>query len=155
MNEMTISKIKLFRTAIIVFILGLIFTAVFSLILAFQVDRVDNSAKFSIPYVSQKLFSLKNMPSKTILNISPTVKPENGSIVCKNGVYGLLNDDYCDCPDGSDEPTTSACSNILAGLKIFSCPPFFIPLSRVNDGVCDCPKGADEWMRELKYDCPT
>eukprot|EP00981_Chlorochromonas_danica_P011872 scaffold4337_cov182-Ochromonas_danica.AAC.7 len=59
----------------------------------------------------------------------------------------IYNDDYCDLPDGSDEPGTSACSY----LKVFfhcldkHCQPVLIPTSRVNDGVCDCGDGSDEW----------
>ncbi|XP_005090113.1 glucosidase 2 subunit beta isoform X1 [Aplysia californica] len=65
----------------------------------------------------------------------------NGRIIPMDHV----NDDYCDCEDGSDEPGTSACSN---GLFYCENKPYkgsYIMSSRVNDGICDCCDGSDEY----------
>ncbi|KAG2388658.1 hypothetical protein C9374_000097 [Naegleria lovaniensis] len=66
--------------------------------------------------------------------------------------FDSVNDNYCDCKDGSDEPGTSACSNAVLSFNSdtkFYCKnkyfkPQYISHSKVNDGVCDCCDGSDE-----------
>lgn len=57
--------------------------------------------------------------------------------------FSCVNDDYCDCRDGSDEPGTSACSGrFICANKGFRSTS--IPSSRVEDRICDCCDGSDE-----------
>lgn len=56
-----------------------------------------------------------------------------------------LNDDFCDCPDATDEPGTSACPNGMFFCKNQKQLPLWVFSSRVNDGICDCCDGSDEY----------
>lgn len=69
------------------------------------------------------------------------------SFVCDDGqLYdrSVINDGYCDCLDGTDEPGTGACPTgvfhcVNQGYRIMK-----MASSRVDDQVCDCCDGSDE-----------
>ena len=60
-----------------------------------------------------------------------------------------VNDDFCDCDDGTDEPGTAACALVDRKASFFCRNDGFasatVFASHVNDGVCDCCDGSDEW----------
>ncbi|EPS65106.1 hypothetical protein M569_09673, partial [Genlisea aurea] len=78
----------------------------------------------------------------------------SNSIRCKDGSKKFnksqFNDDFCDCPDGSDEPGTSACPNAKFYCRNAGHSPRLIYSSRVNDGICDCCDGSDEYDGKTK-----
>ncbi|KAI8818404.1 glucosidase II beta subunit-like-domain-containing protein [Fimicolochytrium jonesii] len=87
----------------------------------------------------------------TAAEASDTFKCLDGS---KSILFASVNDDYCDCPDGTDEPGTSACANGVFHCKNERHVGADIPSSRVNDGICDpeCCDGSDEYLGIVK--CP-
>ncbi|XP_073310647.1 glucosidase 2 subunit beta isoform X4 [Primulina huaijiensis] len=99
-------------------------------------------------------------PKDSILGAAP--EDENyykglssrGTIKCKDGSKKFnkshLNDDFCDCADGSDEPGTSACPNGKFFCKNTGHTPLVLYSSRVNDGICDCCDGSDEYNSKIK-----
>ncbi|XVF04517.1 hypothetical protein REPUB_Repub05bG0090300 [Reevesia pubescens] len=99
-------------------------------------------------------------PKHPFLGISPQdekyYKSSSDSIKCKDGSKKFsksqLNDDFCDCPDGTDEPGTSACPTAKFYCQNAGHAPHFLFSSRVNDGICDCCDGSDEYDGKVK--CP-
>ncbi|KZV20540.1 glucosidase 2 subunit beta [Dorcoceras hygrometricum] len=99
-------------------------------------------------------------PKDSMLGVAP--EDENyykglssrGTIKCKDGSMNFnksqLNDDFCDCADGSDEPGTSACPNGKFFCKNTGHTPLLLYSSRVNDGICDCCDGSDEYNSKVK-----
>ncbi|KAK9689788.1 hypothetical protein RND81_09G081100 [Saponaria officinalis] len=70
-------------------------------------------------------------------------------IKCKDGSNSFtkdrINDNFCDCIDGTDEPGTSACPRGKFYCRNMGSQPRFLFSSRVNDHICDCCDGSDEY----------
>lgn len=83
-----------------------------------------------------------SLPRKIFYNPAQKFNCLDGS-----GLYPFhyVNDDFCDCEDGSDEPGTSACSNGIFNCLNHGHIPKVLPSSRVNDGICDCCDTSDEY----------
>ncbi|XP_010451052.1 PREDICTED: glucosidase 2 subunit beta-like isoform X1 [Camelina sativa] len=93
------------------------------------------------------------------LGISPQDEKyykSSSEIKCKDGskkfTKAQLNDDFCDCSDGTDEPGTSACPNGKFYCRNAGHSPLVLFSSRVNDGICDCCDGSDEYDGQVT--CP-
>lgn len=59
--------------------------------------------------------------------------------------FSCVNDNFCDCSDFSDEPSTSACNFGRFYCTHQKSSPASIISYKVNDGICDCCDGSDEW----------
>ncbi|CDQ91552.1 unnamed protein product [Oncorhynchus mykiss] len=93
--------------------------------------------------------------SRKIRGISLSYKRfyrERKSFLCIDGSkmipFDQVNDDYCDCMDGSDEPGTAACPTGRFYCTNLGYRSHYIPSSRVNDGICDCCDASDEYRSQ-------
>ncbi|KAI4386313.1 hypothetical protein MLD38_004254 [Melastoma candidum] len=122
--------------------------------------------------------------SPPLLGIAPQdekyYQASSDGIKCRDGSgkfsKAQLNDDFCDCLDGTDEP--GICSILFVAVLAFelwllheddgslkgtsACPngrfycrnaghiPLVLYSSRVNDGICDCCDGSDEYDGQVK-----
>ncbi|CAN6994586.1 unnamed protein product [Brassica rapa subsp. trilocularis] len=112
-------------------------------------------------YVSSFLLAVVSVNSSTtpLVGVHPLADEkyfESDIIRCKDGSKSFprdrLNDNFCDCLDGTDEPGTSACPNGKFYCRNIGSSPKFVYSSRVNDRICDCCDGSDEY--ESSISCP-
>ena len=107
---------------------------------------------FSIVFLFLSTFTIavSEQPGETTFGVKPSeqhlydskpFKCDSGSKILKQK---QINDDYCDCEDGADEPGTSACDNGKFWCENTGHVGQYIFSSRVNDGICDCCDGTDE-----------
>ncbi|OHT03180.1 hypothetical protein TRFO_06864 [Tritrichomonas foetus] len=102
----------------------------FSLFAAISVDKIRGVSPANAGQYRRAISARKN--TFTCFDKSKTISLDR------------LNDGYCDCPDGSDEPGTNACGTGEFYCRNTGSVPRMIPKWMVNDGVCDCCDGSDE-----------
>ncbi|KAL3278573.1 hypothetical protein HHI36_016119 [Cryptolaemus montrouzieri] len=92
-------------------------------------------------------------PHGVSLSRAPLYRPDKNFTCFDNSKtipYSQVNDDFCDCPDASDEPGTSACAEGIFYCVNAGYRPMNIGSDRVNDGICDCCDGSDEYANTNK-----
>jgi protein kinase C substrate 80K-H len=82
--------------------------------------------------------------------------PQNGNFTCldrsRTIPFSSINDNYCDCQDGSDEPGTSACAKGSFWCKNEGHIGGWVLSSRVGDGICgelQYPRMQRVWMADV------
>ncbi|CAA0842074.1 protein kinase C substrate- heavy chain-related [Striga hermonthica] len=81
-------------------------------------------------------------PSRVLIGVHPLDEKyyEAEMIECRDGskwfARDRLNDDFCDCADGTDEPGTSACPTGRFYCRNMGSTPRYLFSSRVNDKIC-------------------
>ncbi|GJE84796.1 Glucosidase 2 subunit beta [Phanerochaete sordida] len=96
------------------------------------------------------------VPPSLLAKYSPSSK---STWACLDGskeiAWSAVNDDFCDCADGSDEPGTGACPNTRFYCANEGHIGALIASSRVNDGLCEpeCCDGSDERPGVCKNTC--
>ncbi|KAK1429043.1 hypothetical protein QVD17_11242 [Tagetes erecta] len=115
-----------------------------------------NTSIFSFLVLSSTLFLRSiSISSNDLLGVAPQDELyykglwSSGKVKCKDGsktfTKSQLNDDFCDCFDGTDEPGTSACPTGKFYCRNAGYSPLIVFSSRINDGICDCCDGSDEY----------
>mmetsp|Transcript_3512 Transcript_3512/g.12654 ORF Transcript_3512/g.12654 Transcript_3512/m.12654 type:complete len:534 (+) Transcript_3512:150-1751(+) len=87
-------------------------------------------------------------PACCLRGVAPEALQRYGSsFKCGSKVIAKdrINDDFCDCLDGTDEPGTNACANGRFYCRNNDLQPRYIFSTMVNDHVCDCCDGSDEY----------
>ncbi|CAD6198766.1 unnamed protein product [Caenorhabditis auriculariae] len=113
----------------------------------FRLIILSSASLLSVVSASDQRLPMKNVvgipKSRVVL-----YQPNGENFQCFDGsntiLFKQVNDNYCDCVDGSDEPGTSACSNGHFFCQNLGYTSEYIPSSRVNDKICDCCDGSDE-----------
>ena len=126
------------------------FIVILGVLTRFQAFSFFFSSKTGTPKVDEtptaieSLTSITGVPPHLVENYSSDTFKCDGNT--KTISISEVNDEFCDCKDGSDEPGTNACH-----IGSFYChnkgyKPLHLPASRVEDGICDCCDGSDETM---------
>ncbi|BES91167.1 Glucosidase 2 subunit [Nesidiocoris tenuis] len=106
--------------------------------------------------LSLAVHCVNDIPRGVPYNASSLYKTA-GDFNCFDGSSSIpssyINDGYCDCADGSDEPGTSACPSGFFYCINAGHVGEYIRSSLVDDGICDCCDGSDERYRRCENIC--
>ncbi|XP_028143923.1 glucosidase 2 subunit beta [Diabrotica virgifera virgifera] len=112
----------------------------------FIIYQVSIFVQLSNDFKNPKIILVRGVHPKDSRFYEPNIE---NKFVCIRSLeeidFKKVNDDYCDCRDGSDEPGTNACQTGVFYCKNQNRLPKAIHSSKVNDGICDCCDGSDEW----------